>query len=68
MHRPVQARLLQLVPDGIPVWRADATTASKVILEVRNQYFVRFESAAPSASVEVVVKQPRGLPSLKLHY
>jgi len=64
MHRPVQARLLQLVPDGIPVWRADATTASKVILEV----LCSIESAAPSASVEVVVKQPRGLPSLKLHY
>jgi hypothetical protein len=33
--------------------------------ELRNEYAIEFESANPSADVEVVLQQPRGLPRLR---
>ena len=33
--------------------------------ELRNEYVIEFETANPSADVEVVLEQPRGLPTLR---
>jgi hypothetical protein len=33
--------------------------------ELRNEYLIEFETANPSAGVEVVLQQPRGLPPLR---
>jgi hypothetical protein len=33
--------------------------------ELRNEYIIGFEAANPSAEVEVVLQQPRGLPPLR---
>jgi hypothetical protein len=62
---PVDA---QQIPADIEAFRADLNIWQKVVIELRNQYVVRFESQAPSASVEVVIRQPRGLPPLKPHW
>ena len=53
------------VPAGIQVVQADPANAFKVAIELRNQYLLRFRSSDPAARVEVIVKQPRGLPLLK---
>ncbi len=58
----------QQIPVDIEVMRVDSRILDKAVIEVRNQYVVRFESQAPSAGVEVAIRQPRGLPPLKLHW
>jgi len=42
--------------------------ARKAIIEVCNQYFVGFMSPDPSATVEVALKQPSGLPTLEANF
>lgn len=54
-----------VVPAGIQVLRVDASVIEKAVVELRNQYVVQFESA--SSNFDVVVKQPSGLPALRVN-
>lgn len=56
------------IPGDIETFLAHPDTWQKVVIELRNQYVVRFESQAPSAAIEVVLRQPRGLPPLRPHW
>jgi hypothetical protein len=53
------------VPAGVQVVHADPASAPKRVIELRNQYLLRYQSFDPAARVEVVLKQPNGLPPLK---
>ena len=55
----------QSIPGGIYAMRMEHGNVRRAVVELRNQYVLRFESAAPSAAVEVVVKAPRGWPVLR---
>ena len=55
---------IESVP-GIQAVHAGPAEVFKVVIELRNQYLLRFRSSDPSARVEVTLKQPRGLPFLK---
>jgi hypothetical protein len=55
-------------PTGIQVLQGDPSTLEKAVAELPNQYLIRFESAEGSSSVDVVVRQPRGLPLLKANW
>ena len=65
LDRPINLCFLHNVPAGIQVVQADAANAFKVAIELRNQYLLRFQPSDPAARVEVILKQPRGLPFLK---
>jgi hypothetical protein len=54
----------QPLPAGIQVMQIDAANASKALVELRNQYLIRFELSDPAARVEFTLKQPAGLPPL----
>jgi len=56
---------IQAIPGGIQTLQIDRANVLKAVVEVRNQYRLEFESSSPSASVEVVLKPPRGLPPLQ---
>jgi len=55
---PPEIELVTVAPDGV----------AKAVAELRNQYRLEFESDPPSAEVEVVVKERRGLPRLKVNW
>jgi hypothetical protein len=55
----------QPLPAGTQVMQIDAANASKAVVELRNQYVIRFELSDPAARVEVTLKQPTDLPPLK---
>jgi hypothetical protein len=54
------------IPGGIWAFRANKEDIFKTIVETRNQYSLGIVSTDPSASVNVALRQPRGLPPLKL--
>ena len=53
------------IPAGIQVLRVDESVIEKAVLELRHQYVVQFESESPD--FDVFVKQPRGLPALRVN-
>jgi hypothetical protein len=53
------------VPADIQVVRAETGNVVKQVVELRNQYLLRFQSSTPTSRVEVILKQPIGLPALK---
>ena len=55
---PPEIELVTVAPDGV----------AKAVAELRNQYRLEFESDPPSAEVEVVAKERRGLPRLKVNW
>ena len=57
----------QEVPAGIEVARVNSADLVKAVTSLRNQYRLEFDSAGPSATVEVAIKQPIGLPRLTLN-
>ena len=56
----------QNVPDNIQVLKADEGSLFKAVIEVRNCYSLGFSSSDRSSIIEVMLKQPRGLPPLRL--
>jgi hypothetical protein len=54
----------QPLPAGIQVIQINPANASRAVVELRNQYLIRFELSDPAARVEVTLKQPVGLPPL----
>ena len=59
------AATLEGVPAGIQVIRIGAGNVQKALVELQNQYLLRYETSSQAAQVEVVLKAPRGLPPLK---
>jgi hypothetical protein len=55
----------QTLPGGIFILRTEANMARKAVVEACNQYGIGFLSVDPSATVDIALKQPRGLPTLK---
>jgi hypothetical protein len=55
---------IESVP-SIQVVHSGPAEVFKVVIELRNQYLLRFRSSDPSARVELTLKQPSGLPLLK---
>jgi hypothetical protein len=55
----------QTLPEGMFILRTEANMARKAVVEACNQYSIGFPSLDPSATVDVALKQPRGLPTLK---
>jgi len=53
------------VPAGVQVIQIDRDNVAKAVTELSNQYLLRYQASAPSAQIEIVLKQPRGLPPLK---
>jgi hypothetical protein len=53
------------VPADIQVVRANPDEVLTVMIELRSEYLLQFESANASQGVEVVLKPPRGLPRLQ---
>lgn len=54
------------IPAGIQV--VQSQDPLKGVVELRNQYLLRFQSSAPSARSEVILTPPRGLPPLKANW
>jgi hypothetical protein len=57
----------ETLPEGIFIVRTDANRARKTVVEACNQYTVGFTSVDPSVIAEVSLKQPSGLPTLKIN-
>jgi hypothetical protein len=55
----------QAIPAGIQTVQTNRETLPKWVIELAYRYRIEFESSAPSAGVEVVLKQTVGLGSLK---
>jgi hypothetical protein len=57
----------ETIPVGIQVVRTSPDEVLKAVIELQNEYLLQFESADKSASVEVFLHQPRGLPPLRVN-
>jgi len=55
----------QAIPPGIQIVQAKPDDLFRVVVELRNEYLLQFESSDSSGAIEVVLKQPRGLPLLQ---
>jgi hypothetical protein len=56
------------LPSNIEVVvQANPDIVSKLIVELRSQYVIQFESSDVNATVEVILQQPQGLPPLRPH-
>ena len=58
----------QAIPSGIQTLQVDRADLLKAVIALRNQYRIEFNSSVPSASVEVLLRQPVGLPRLELNW
>jgi hypothetical protein len=58
----------QAIPSGIQTLQVDRAGLLKAVIALRNEYRIGFDSSTPSASVEIVLKQPLGLPHLELNW
>jgi Ca-activated chloride channel family protein len=56
---------LRAIPGNIQIVQTDSDNLSKRVVELRNQYLLQFESSDANASVEVILRQPQGLPPLR---
>lgn len=54
------------VPAGIQLMQTD--DAFKAVIELRNQYLLRFQSSDAAARFDIIIKPPRGLPVLKANW
>jgi hypothetical protein len=59
---------LSAIPSGIQTLQTNPAMLAKWVIELRNQYRLEFESSAPSANVEVLLRQPANLPNLTAHW
>jgi len=57
----------QAVPPDIQIVRTGPADTMKAVIELRNEYLLRFESANNAPQLEVILKQPRGLPELRVN-
>ena len=55
----------QPIPAGVQVMQIDAANISRAVVELRNQYLIRFEPSGSNSQIEIALKQPTGLPPLK---
>jgi hypothetical protein len=55
----------QAIPSGIQIVQAKPDDLFSVVVELRNEYVLQFESSNSSAAIGVVLKQPRGIPPLQ---
>jgi len=53
------------IPGGIEAQIVEPANLSRAVIELRNQYVLLVGGVGPSAEFEVVLKQPRGLPTLR---
>jgi hypothetical protein len=58
----------QAIPFGIQSVQTDREMLPKWVIELSYQYRIEFESSAPSASVDVVLKPVTGVGPLQLHW
>jgi hypothetical protein len=56
----------QGVPSSVIVIKVDPSIIPKAIVEAQNRYVIGFDSADANAITDVLVKQPAGLPTLKV--
>jgi len=58
---------LPSVPFDVQILRVKSDDLLKAIVELHSEYLLQFESGDASSRVEVVLKQPRGLPPLRVN-
>jgi hypothetical protein len=58
----------QAIPSSIQTVQTDQAGLAKAVIGLRNQYRLEYESSTESARVEVVLRQPVGMPHLELRW
>ena len=54
----------RVLPGGILYLTAEPSEITKTLVVLHNQYVIEFSGTNPTSTVDVVIKPPRGLPSL----